>query len=462
MRQLLGALGLLFTLALPARCHFVWILPDGTPGHEAAVRVVFSDSLKPDSPELLEKINGTRLWIHGRHPADDASAARVEAGGKDAFVLKVPGTGPRVVTGQCQYGVIQRGKSEPFLLMYYPNAFLGFNPGEPAELFTRAAGRQPLQLRLEAGAAPSLQVLWQNQPLAGAEVVVLEPGQEKGQELKTDAAGQVALKWKDLPPGLLGVRVRHVEARAGEEQGKKYQEVRHYATLVVQFAGKRVEGAEKDAPAEDPAASKLLADARAARAQWQHFPGFSADLEVNLDGQVSRGTVRVTNKGKVEVSVSDPAAEGWAKGTLASVVGHRIDNSASLKTPCAFADHDADHPLGQAIRVLNDEFHSSYRVRDRQIIVVNRRMGDSRFTITVVENRLNAEKKYLPACFVVNTWELQGGALKSSQAHHQTWQRVGAFDLPETYTVISAGREKQEARRLRLTNPQLLEPAPQP
>ena len=36
---------------------------------------------------------------------------------------------------------------------------------------------------------------------------------------------------------------------------------------------------EKPVNKEDPAATKLLADARAARAQWGHFPGFRGTTE---------------------------------------------------------------------------------------------------------------------------------------------------------------------------------------
>ena len=79
--------------------------------------------------------------------------------------------------------------------------------------------------------------------------------------------------------------------------------------------------------------------------------------------------------------------------------------AAAPRRACAFEDDVADHPLGRAIRVLSDEFHSSYRIRDRQVIVVNREMKDIRFTITVMENEVNPEGKFLPACFVVNTWD---------------------------------------------------------
>jgi len=196
------------------------------------------------------------------------------------------------------------------------------------------------------------------------------------------------------------------------------------AALAVPALGADKPAAEK-VPA-DPAATKLLGDARAARAQWEKFPGFRAKVEINIEGKVIKGTVEVTPKGKVTVQVPDVGAEAkWAKDELAQTVSHRLDNSAALETPCAFLDDNKDHPLGRAIRVLNDEFHSSYRVRDRQIIVVNRQMKDSRFTITVMENRANEDKKYLPVCYVVNSWDGKTEALSGSSTYHHTWERVG-------------------------------------
>ncbi len=207
----------------------------------------------------------------------------------------------------------------------------------------------------------------------------------------------------------------------------------------------------------DPTATKLLAEARAARANWTNFPGFTADIAVNLDGKVTRGQLVVKQNGKVTLDLGGGDAEKWARRVLGSTVSHRLDGSSSLKTPCAFADEDADHPLGRAVRVLNDEFHSSYRIRDRQIIVVKRQMKAHgiRFTITVLENRLNEEKQYLPACFVVNTWDIKTGNLRGAEAHHQTWTRRGKFDLPLKTTVVTAGTGKQEARSITLSNHKL-------
>ena len=218
-------------------------------------------------------------------------------------------------------------------------------------------------------------------------------------------------------------------------------------------------GGEDSRSTADPAATKLLSDARTARAIYHEFPGFRADMEVNLDGKTTRGQVEISDKGKVAPTLDNADAAKWAKHTLESIIAHRLSSGPEEETPCAFVDNDEHHPLGRAIRVLNDEFHSSYRIRDRQVIVVNRQVPGARFTITVMENVLTKEGKFLPANYVVNTWDAKTNVLTSSETHHQTWQRVGAFDLPkETLTVKatsgnskSAGGELQ-SRCLKLSN----------
>src|SRR5438067_6880490 len=61
----LWTLALLLTAAAPARGHFVWILPGGEAGGKATARVVFSDTPRPDDPELLKKISHTELFVRG-------------------------------------------------------------------------------------------------------------------------------------------------------------------------------------------------------------------------------------------------------------------------------------------------------------------------------------------------------------------------------------------------------------
>lgn len=428
------------------RAHFPWIVPDAS---GPSARVVFSDSLQPDRPEFLDRIAQTELFVRG--PEGQRTPVRWTKGA-DAFEFTVAGKGPQVVGGVCRYGVFSRGDAEPFLLMYYPKALVnGGLGGDGPSPLAEPCDRLPLEI---VRAGTGFRVLWQGKPLPNAEVVIVPPGQEKSVERKTDAEGRFAIE--PFKPGLYGIRARHSENQAGTQDGKKYQGVRHYATLAFHHAA--AGQAAKPTADADPAATKLLADARAARAQWLQFPGFKADLEINVDGQVTRGKVEVTPAGKVTIQTPNPEASQWALRMLRSIVSHRLDNSAALDTPCAFTDDCTTHPLGRALRVLNDELHSSYRVRDRQILVVNRQMQDARFTITVLENRRNEEQLYLPAHYVVNTWDVATGALKSSESHHQTWERVSRFDLPATARVVTATAGKLEARGLTLSNHKLGEP----
>lgn len=446
MKRFISAIALWLICTLPVRAHFIWIVPEGAD----TARVVFSENLEPDDPKFLDKIGHMQLSVRG---ADGKSTPAKITKGKDAYRLELPGKGTRTVEGVCRYGVIQRGNAEPFLLVYHAAALVSQgtieSPAQKTEARVDEGSDPSSPFRIVLAAQPNkLQVTWHGKPLAGAEAVLLLPDRDSPVMTKTDENGQVSVA--SGKAGKAGVRVRHVEAKPGELDGKKYTEARHYATLVLEVGAEK-----KDSPAVDAAATKLLADARAARAQWTEFPGFVADLEVNIDGKLSRGKVSVNAKGKVNIEIADEAAEAWARRQLASVAGHRIDNSSALNTPCAFADSDADHPLGRMIRVLNDEFHSSYRIRDRQIIVVNRRMKDSRFTITVLENRLNEEKQFLPVSFVVNTWDLKTDALKNAESFHHTWTRLGKYDLPVTLLVVTATAGKQEARSLKLSNHKL-------
>jgi uncharacterized GH25 family protein len=236
MRWRIAALVAFALTAATARAHFIWVLPGPASADKTTVQLIFSDSLQPDDAELLKRIVQAEVFYRGADGKVEAVKKYTE-GKADAYLADLPGKGPRAVGAICKYGVVQRGASEPYLLNYYAKTYVGYagNKGQPGDTahFHKGWDRLPLDIVPDAE-RPAVQVLWQGKPLADADVVLLIPGVEKPVERKTDKDGLAAIV---MPKGagLYGVRVRHIEPKEGEHDGKKYKEVRHYATFVMRF-----------------------------------------------------------------------------------------------------------------------------------------------------------------------------------------------------------------------------------
>jgi len=456
MRSLFAFL-MIALAAGPARAHFIFLIPSSD---QKSAKMVFSDTLGPDEGVPITKAAKTKLF------ALDADGKTIDVKmteQKHHYDVTVSGKSPFMIGGVCEYGVLNK-KGDPYLLMYYPKTVLVASVREdPTESAWMNVGSKRLPLDIVKGGKGEWQikVLFKMKPLPGAEATVLFDAEAiPDVSVKTDAAGEIdlasamkAVGRKDLK--LIGIRVKHVENKSGEFDGKKYTEVRHYATIVVR---QRVEKDEKEKSCDseetaviagddkkaDPAATKLLADARMARAVWHKFPGFSAMVDINEDGRTLSANLVVSAEGRVTLDagkgeLDDKTADllKKVKGEISSLVSHRLPGGPS-DTPCAFTDAVKDHPQGRLITVLNDELHSSYRIRDRQILEVNRSMGPAgRFTITVLENTWTKEKTCLPVFYVVNSWD-KGGMLKGSSTHRSEYVRMGAFDLPKSATTASA------------------------
>ena len=81
---------------------------------------------------------------------------------------------------------------------------------------------------------------------------------------------------------------------------------------------------------------------------------------------------------------------------------------------------------------------SSYRIKDGQIMVVNRRMGKQNMTITVLDNEKNPEGRFLPHSYVVHYWDAATGKLNRVETFQERSQRVGSWDLPALRSIQTA------------------------
>src|SRR5262245_61510681 len=104
MKRLLLSVILLAAAALPARAHFIWVLPPEDKDNKTA-RIIFSDSLKPDDADLLKKISKAEVFARG---ADGKTVTLKHTEGKQALDATTP-AGPHLVGVVLRYGVTQRG-----------------------------------------------------------------------------------------------------------------------------------------------------------------------------------------------------------------------------------------------------------------------------------------------------------------------------------------------------------------
>jgi uncharacterized GH25 family protein len=220
MMRTLGAAVVGLLAAAAAQAHFAYIVPDAD---GAKAKVVFSDTLEPDTNVKIEKIANTKLTLRDAAGKDSPLAWTP---GEGFYAVNVPGSGPRTVFGVTEYGVLAKGDSKPYLLAYYPKAVIG-------------GAAKPVGAKLELAVAGEsgktrFQVLAEGKPVAGAEYSVLVPGAGK-KAGKTDPDGFTEVFAAN---GRYGVYTKQVVAKGGEYNGKRYEEARSYATLVADVPAK--------------------------------------------------------------------------------------------------------------------------------------------------------------------------------------------------------------------------------
>ncbi|HEY7312183.1 MAG TPA: DUF3386 family protein [Gemmataceae bacterium] len=445
-RILLLVVGIGALQASPAQAHFLFvrILPPAEGGR--AAEVYFSELAEAGDPRFVNKIAKTELWLQqtpGRFVALKVHKAT------DRLRAWLPEQGAVVVVGRCVYGVVGRTRQTPFLLRHFPKAL----SGSPAELNKmQAHGKLPLEIVAAfEDEGIRVTVLKDGKPVPKAQFVTVD-ARLNNVQLTADADGKAM--WRPPAAGVYSVYARDTRKEAGEAGGKKYEEIRDFATVAFTWPPQR-----KDA---DPAAVTLFEEAIAARAQWRDFPGFSARITGDLDGRRFAGTVSIDAKGEVTFSDDDSsrteAVSGWVEAQFESLVLHRLARPSTpsrAKPVLRFAETRDDHPMGRLLIFEGGRFASSYRIRDKQIQVVNRCLGKENMTITVLENERNADGRFLPRGYVVHSWESGTGRLLRTETVRDRWRRVGSWDLPAAHEVTTATDAGLSVRRFMLSKHEL-------
>lgn len=434
-----------FVLAsgVEAQAHFLFIHigPQAEAGRSA--EVYFSEQAQAGDPTFIDKIAHTQLWVQ-KMPGEFQPLKVHKAA--DRLRAYLPASGSVAVVGECQYGVLKR--EVPFLLRYYPKAIAG-KPEELNRLQPRKDSPLEIMATVEAETITFV-ALRQGKPIPDAVFTTVD-ADLVNEELSAGPDGRAT--WKPTTPGRYSVYTRYVSKESGELNGKKYEEIRAFATIAFTWP------LERRGP--DAEAVVLFEEALAARAQWQRFPGFTAQIAGDVEGRQFQGSVQVDADGGVKLDTTDKPVESWVKDQLESIAMHRIagaqgGGSGDAKPVLQFADNHADHPLGRLLLFEGGTFASSYRVKDKQIVVVNRNMGKQNMTITVLDNDRNVEGRFLPRSYTVQFWDAATGELRRSDTIQDRWQRVGSLDLPTAHTVTTASETGLATRSFVLSKHELL------
>ena len=198
------------------RAHMVYIVPSDD---KSEVRIVFSESLTADSRVDMQKFveSSFHAFFSGSKRSLDLSQ------GAHSFQGRLP-SGSSVVAGKAVYGISPKS-DKPTLLVYHPKAILdrkydASQPLKDAELeITIQRKGHNVQFRLLAA----------GKPVAKAEGMFVLPNGEKV-KLLTDQNG---LTESFHVHGRCAVYLRWDQETSGQVGDTSYEQIRHYATLVI-------------------------------------------------------------------------------------------------------------------------------------------------------------------------------------------------------------------------------------
>ncbi|MDA7977155.1 MAG: DUF3386 domain-containing protein [Pirellulales bacterium] len=449
-------------LAVTACCtshvqaHFVWVQLDGVQTGGQTVKVAFSESGEAGAAHLVDRIAHAKAVVFGDAKTEcDLQPSLSDETGYLAAAVPAGVNRAHVV---CKYGTFSHGEATSLLYYYaaYQRCALSDGAVSSENGDQQQKDKEKLKFCVAAeliDSAVQLTVLWQGQPVGEAEVAVTAPDGTSTVTV-SNVHGQVVVQ--DVQQGRYRVRARHVIEQSGTEDGVPYENELHYSTLTLDVSNAPESLIGKAEQPENLSAAALLERARAARAIWKEFPGFVADVKIHEGGQSQSGKIQVDASGAVTFEGIEFPEHSRAQGTLRSLVSHRMGNG-SANDGISFADTDLDHPSGRLLNLDYDTaMGSSYRVKDDVIREVNRNSSDGHFTITVLDVYRNPEGKYLPANYVINTWN-PDESLKSSTAVQESWVRVGQFDLPVSHFSVTSSKAEHAELSIELREHRLID-----
>ena len=186
-------------------------------------------------------------------------------------------------------------------------------------------------------------------------------------------------------------------------------------------------------------AAGLLQQARKNREVFtKDFHGFRSKLTVRMDGKAQHGACLFRVPGTLEIALNGGKAPPVVEAAVRNMLMHRVPSSTRVTTEARYGEPDA-HSLGRKV-LLDDKYQSAYRIKDRQILEVDRTMPKFRRVLTVLETRTTASGRYLPRHVFAVVVDNDSGSIRQAWTYITRFQEIGGNYLPHSRHVIRAGK----------------------
>jgi hypothetical protein len=167
------------------------------------------------------------------------------------------------------------------------------------------------------------------------------------------------------------------------------------------------------------------------RYTWNpQFPGYTAAVEFKYGQETHKGNIRVNSDMSVEVTgISNEQARQNVENSLRMMVVHRrrvpFEQEHNNKT---FKLGATDNNGAVEIFEQGEKTEAKYKISNRQLIQVNRTLGNSAVTVDTLDTK-NTPEGYLATHYRTTSRQLQTKQIVGEEESEDTYNKIGDYYL---------------------------------
>ncbi|MBI4469163.1 MAG: DUF3386 family protein [Acidobacteria bacterium] len=258
-------------------------------------------------------------------------------------------------------------------------------------------------------------------------------------------AYQYEARRKSSEKSLISVDARLHFAQLGGRLIKKYVDLVAGATTAP--AGAK--------PGSSARARKIFKDALDSRYMWDKgFKGFQAAFLLVTDGKSPiSGTIRVDPGLHVSVECPDSTARARVQSELSEFLNHREPRAFDeVYGKAEFRLGEEDPGRGAQIFVEGDAMGTSYRIKDNQVIEVNRAYGRVRYETLNHRHIRTADGRSIAVEYEIVYYSNETNQVVDQIKYLDGYEKIGGYYLPKSRKKTETAGQKISVLELTLSN----------